>query len=86
MKVEYVAEGVKCPECHSELVKAAPYLGAYEIVKSPDSPDYEKDSWMYLCESGKRMWFPLDDSMVESGSEDVPEGSDGPEFDSGDSG
>lgn len=86
LKVEYVAEGVKCPECHSELVKAAPYLGAYEIVKSPDSPDYEKDSWMYLCESGKRMWFPLDDSMVESGSEDVPEGSDGPEFDSGDSG
>jgi hypothetical protein len=56
-KVEYVRRKMLCPEeaCKSEFVPVM-YTGGYEIVKSPKSPDFERDSWMPYMENNKVVW------------------------------
>ncbi len=68
LKVEIEPEPLVCPECKSELVKAAPYCGSLDVVKDPLSPFYRRDCWMPLCEDGKRVHFPaVDDNLEDSG-------------------
>ncbi len=57
VKVDYVRRKMLCPEeaCKSEFVPVF-YSGDYEIVKSPKSPDFERDSWMSYLEDGKIVW------------------------------
>ena len=60
VKVDYVRRKLVCPEeaCKSEFVPLW-YSGNYEIVKSPKSPDFERDSWMPLMEEGKVVWHAV---------------------------